>query len=57
MDQDITALPVEMDQDITALPAGMGQDTVALPVGMAAAKQTAMVIVCLVMEKEIASRN
>ena len=57
MDQDITALPVEMDQDITALPAGMGQDTVALPVGMAAAKQTATVIVCLVMEKEIASRN
>ena len=57
MDQDITALPVEMDQDIIALLAGMGQDTVALPVGMAAAKQTATVIVCLVMEKEIASRN
>ena len=57
MDQEITALPVKMDQDITALPAEMRQDTVALPVGMAAARQTAMVIVCLEMEKEMASLN
>ena len=57
MDQEITALPVEMDQDITALPAGMGQDIVVLPVGMAAARQTATVIVCLVMEKEMANLN